>query len=587
MNNTDNNNIDTIMNFKYEMFENYKKWLLDPTQLFNEVCGKTYTPNNFFMSISKQIGRLPSETAIQGNINLIMQFYIDTNPDRQKEIRQTLYLNVNNSYIDKIYLFNEREYTEEELGVTSSKIVQVNINRRISFKDIFNLIDEHNIDGFIAVANSDIFFDRSIERVKTCDLLNKHVLALCRYEYKNDKSLNECSIFDKGRPDSQDVWIFHSSNNVKPNHRDIFDFYMGKAGCDNKLIYLFQILGYQCFNEPRIIKTYHNHNTQVRNYNTREKVQSPYCAIYPVLNDNDMPHKMESFNILLENDTLFNYINQKTKSNQPFIIPRIAGIENKMAHVGIMINQNLIKYDQTMIEQILNVMKNNAGIKISNIRSLIQYSIRYLEAFHICEMFFDWEPWGNVARHIIDSIQFIHSNFTKNRCWAFSLDIFNYIQGNPWTLALKDKRILIISPFVKSINEKIPIREKIYGVDLFPGCTFTCLKPPQTQANNPSEEFDVELNQFIEKVKGVSNDFDIALVSCGGYGNLVCSEIYKMNKSAIYVGGVLQMYFGIYGSRWERERPEIMTLYKNEYWSKPTEEERPDGYKNVEGSCYW
>ena len=70
-------------------------------------------------------------------------------------------------------------------------------------------------------------------------------------------------------------------------------------------------------------------------------------------------------------------------------------------------------------------------------------------------------------------------------------------------------------------------------------------------------------------------------------GNLVCSEIYKMNKSAIYVGGVLQMYFGIYGSRWERERTDIMSLYKNEYWTKPKEEERPNGYQNVEGSCYW
>ena len=88
----------------------------------------------------------------------------------------------------------------------------------------------------------------------------------------------------------------------------------------------------------------------------------------------------------------------------------------------------------------------------------------------------------------------------------------------------------------------------------------------------------------IEKIK---DEFDIALCSCGGYGNLVCSRIYDMNKSAIYVGGVLQMYFGVYGSRWMRERGAILRLFMNKHWSRPKEEEQPDGFKKVEGSCYW
>jgi hypothetical protein len=47
------------------------------------------------------------------------------------------------------------------------------------------------------------------------------------------------------------------------------------------------------------------------------------------------------------------------------------------------------------------------------------------------------------------------------------------------------------------------------------------------------------------------------------------------------------MYFGIYGSRWERERADILSLYKNEHWTRPKETERPQGFKNVEESCYW
>jgi hypothetical protein len=47
------------------------------------------------------------------------------------------------------------------------------------------------------------------------------------------------------------------------------------------------------------------------------------------------------------------------------------------------------------------------------------------------------------------------------------------------------------------------------------------------------------------------------------------------------------MYFGILGERWIRERPDIVTLYKNEFWRRPKESERPRNCQAVEGSCYW
>jgi len=178
-------------------------------------------------------------------------------------------------------------------------------------------------------------------------------------------------------------------------------------------------------------------------------------------------------------------------------------------------------------------------------------------------------------------------NFTKPKISAHTFDIFNHIQTRLWTRELRGKRLLIISPFIDSIKEKLPIREKLYGLDLFPECEFVFLKPPQTQGTNPSREFIEELNDFIGQIANIIDDFDVALVSCGGYGNMVCSQIYKRGRSAIYIGGVLQMYFGVYGTRWEREKPEIMSLYKNEYWSRPKESERPDGFKKIEESCYW
>ena len=47
------------------------------------------------------------------------------------------------------------------------------------------------------------------------------------------------------------------------------------------------------------------------------------------------------------------------------------------------------------------------------------------------------------------------------------------------------------------------------------------------------------------------------------------------------------MYFGLLGSRWLKERPDIVRLYLNSYWSRPKESEKPKNHGNIEGSCYW
>ena len=85
-------------------------------------------------------------------------------------------------------------------------------------------------------------------------------------------------------------------------------------------------------------------------------------------------------------------------------------------------------------------------------------------------------------------------------------------------------------------------------------------------------------------------DFDIALVSCGGFGMILSDYIYsKMKKSVLYVGGGLQLYFGIKGNRWN-SHPIISKLF-NDKWTNVLEEDKPPTLaKNprlCENSCYW
>ena len=98
----------------------------------------------------------------------------------------------------------------------------------------------------------------------------------------------------------------------------------------------------------------------------------------------------------------------------------------------------------------------------------------------------------------------------------------------------------------------------------------------------------MELQDFTRRLDAIRNDYDVALVSCGGYGNLVCNYIYEAhNKSAVYVGGVLQMYFGVLGGRWLKERSDVVRLFLNEHWSRPTASERPVNCDSIEKACYW
>jgi hypothetical protein len=76
---------------------------------------------------------------------------------------------------------------------------------------------------------------------------------------------------------------------------------------------------------------------------------------------------------------------------------------------------------------------------------------------------------------------------------------------------------------------------------------------------------------------------EIYLVSCGCYGLPLCNYIKEhKNANSIYVGGLLQMLFGLKGSRWD-QRP-YMNKYYNDSWKYPSK--KPKNAEGVEGWCY-
>ena len=512
------------------------------------------------------------------NVILITQFYLPSNDYRKNEIFDCLKKNLNNNLINQIYLVTEKIYDIKSLLVNAKnldKIKQINIGKRMKYSDAFNIVDDYNLSGYIILANSDIFFDNTISNIYKSGLNNtKKVYSQLRFEY-TEPNLNNCKLFGP-RGDSQDTWIFHSNYNIIKSQRNVFNFELGIPGCDNHVNYLFAILGFSLHNEPYFIKTYHNHTSQFRTYNsTSARVIKPWVRVQPVIHEN-IPNWVNPnknwwrFNIIQEHKNLCNYIKNKVNKNENFIIPQVSTLENNF--VVNSINLNLNSIDNNLIQEIkreLQNMNRDYIINISGLDNAIKYSKKYLKSFEQCDAYFEHEPFTKNYVLNLESHNYINEKFQQKKQFSINnLDIFNNIYNNPWTICLASKKILIISPFINCLKDKVDILQNIYGVDLFPNCKFIFLQSPGIKNDLNVKEYDLELSEFMKKIKTNINDFDVALCYSPGFGNLICSEIYEMGKSAVNVGSTLQMYFGVYNNSIMIENPVIFRLFMNKYWSR-------------------
>ena len=124
------------------------------------------------------------------------------------------------------------------------------------------------LDDINIICNSDIFFDDTIKYVE--HIKHKEFYAILRWEWQpNGARLTE-------RPDSQDTWIWRGKV------ENVFgDFSLGIRGCDNRIAHEFNKAGYKIINPAKTIRTYHVHNSEIRNYTMADVVGPPYYTLMP------------------------------------------------------------------------------------------------------------------------------------------------------------------------------------------------------------------------------------------------------------------------------------------------------------------
>lgn len=273
------------------------------------------------------------------------------------------------------------------------------------------------------------------------------------------------------------------------------------------------------------------------------------------------------------------YIKQVIASDAPFFIGRIAGCELKVAYNHL--NGDFLELADDIVE-----LENNAGIKITNKDSLDTYVQSLLQSYTRCTVIAEWEQTGKVFAHTGIGQQLITERTQKiPKIDARALEPYYF--KDSWMPALKGKKLLIVHPFVKTFKKQIGNLNNVFpGLNWFDKCEFQFIQPPITLAgNHDGKDWQEHYELFLQQLKETA-DFDIALVAAGGYGMLIADYIYKeMGKSVIYVGGALQLFFGVIGKRWF-ENKDILKLV-NDDWIRPDKDDKPSNFTKVEKGCYW
>jgi hypothetical protein len=171
-----------------------------------------------------------------------------------------------------------------------------------------------------------------------------------------------------------------------------------------------------------------------------------------------------------------------------------------------------------------------------------------------------------------------------------SLEAWWYL--DPWSECLRNKKVLVIHPFEKSIRyqyennrEKLFLNPKV--LPLFQ--SLQIIRPPQGVGMSSTDGYDTWFDAYDALCKKIeAADFDIAIIGAGAYGLPLAAFVKTQGKQAVHMGGTTQQLFGIKGKRWESPNNSYQHRLYNSCWKRPYPEEMPKNpYCDMGTAPYW
>lgn len=158
---------------------------------------------------------------------------------------------------------------------------------------------------------------------------------------------------------------------------------------------------------------------------------------------------------------------------------------------------------------------------------------------------------------------------------------------------IKDKKILIVSPFSKLMKLQIDNGNWKHIYPNAPTVKNSCVYTfPYTFFNNGPDNNILETSEYLFKdiVNSVEDDYESIIISGGAYSCLIAKHFYEMGKNVCTVGGDLPKFFGILNDRNKKriQAGRSSELTNKEYWILDIPEEyKPEDYMKIENGCYW
>lgn len=158
----------------------------------------------------------------------------------------------------------------------------------------------------------------------------------------------------------------------------------------------------------------------------------------------------------------------------------------------------------------------------------------------------------------------------------------------PWSESLEGMRVLVVSPFAEMAVQQVPRRDRLFrsDFDVLPRIHVVPLIPPQTQALEwTASSWSTNLERAMRRIDSLASQVDAALISAGAYGMPLASHAHSHRLPVVYMGGALQLLFGIQGARWAGS--DELAQITGTGWIHPGHSLAPKGARLVERGAYW
>ena len=291
---------------------------------------------------------------------------------------------------------------------------------------------------------------------------------------------------------------------------------------------------------------------------------------------------------LMSGEQLNEYIYKGLLNYEPFMVARFGSVELDSAlytylcelplleRYKLYIQKKIpfIRYNEDYARHLMNPLCNNAGFFPNNVDYLAKFGKKVREEDSSCCCC----NWNNEDL----MIPFFDKNIVFGE--LSEMEPYDYLQ--PWSSALKGKKVLVVHPFADTIVKQYSKRDLLWeSKGVLPEFELHTIKAVQSIAGEKTQ-----FNNWFDALHYMENqmdsiDYDIAIIGCGAYGFSLAAHAKRSGKKAIHLGGATQILFGIKGKRWD-DMPAVNKFY-NKYWVYPSADETPKNNKKVEGGCYW